>query len=216
MRDATSQPVVFDRDRMVLTIGDRSISVPDPSGGNEAVLRAYLTLVSEVRGVTIGSPVEIRHDDVVALAEMLDLEDADLERHLVELLCLSPAGAAEVHGRIRRHRALTAAATLAFGGLALLGATNISSPDPSPPAPVRTAAHATVASAPAPEPSTTTTEAPAPVASAAPVAAATPDSVIPPPDDPDGVEIGDALVIERGQQPDDPDVQIGDSVTHER
>jgi hypothetical protein len=32
----------------------------------------------------------------------------------------------------------------------------------------------------------------------------------------DDVEIGDALVIERGEQPDDPNTQIGDTVTYER
>jgi len=36
------------------------------------------------------------------------------------------------------------------------------------------------------------------------------------PTGPDDVQIGDALVIVRGQQPDDPNTHIGDAVTYER
>ena len=70
------QPVTFDRDSLRLTIGDRSTVVPDSAAGNEAMLRSYLALVAEVRGTPIGSGIEVRHDDVVVLAEILDLTDS--------------------------------------------------------------------------------------------------------------------------------------------
>jgi hypothetical protein len=192
---------------LILTIGGRSTLVPDPSAGNEAMLRAYLALVAEVRGTPLGSGIELRHDDVVVLAEFLDLADGDLEAHLVNLLGVSANDAADVHRRIRKHRAITAAATLSVGGFLLLGAKTLpSNPTPAPPEPI---VH-TVSASPDPTTTITTTtvaiaplpEAPSPSSYAL---AATPD-----------VEIGDALVIERGQQPADPNTKIGDSVTYER
>jgi hypothetical protein len=211
---------------MLLTIGDKSTLVPDLAAGNEAVLRSYLALVADVRGTPIGSGIEVRHDDVVVLAEILDLTDADLELHLANLLGVSANDAADVHRRIRRHRAFALSFAAALGSIGIVGATNISEASPAParsavvtsvqegvPAttadlvsaepvietfvPVETAAAASVASEPEPPPE------PAPEPPLAPSG-------------PDDVQIGSALVIERGQQPDDPNVQIGDAVTYER
>jgi hypothetical protein len=208
MRDVPRQPVTFDRDSQRLAIGDRSTVVPDSAAGNEAMLRSYLALVAEVRGTLIGSGIEVRHDDVVVLAEILDLDDSDLEVHLANLLGVSANDAADVHRRIRRHRARTAVATLTVGGLALLGATNVSmaSPAPARPAPL------VGATTSEPEVTTATTV----------VATDTPELPDPSPKphthprSSDDVQIGDALVIERGQQPDDPTTQVGDAVTYER
>src|ERR1700704_6332500 len=111
---------------MILTIDGRSTVLPDSAAGNEAMLRSYLELVAEVRGTPIGSGIEVRHDDVVVLAEILDLTDGDLDAHLAHFLGVSVEAAREVHHRLRRHRALAAAATLTVGGLALLGATKVS------------------------------------------------------------------------------------------
>src|ERR1700704_6466142 len=108
---------------MILTIDGRSTVLPDSAAGNEAMLRSYLALVAEVRGTPIGSGIEVRHDDVVVLAEILDLSDADLEVHLANLLGVSAKDAAEVHRRIRRHHAFAAAFAAALGSVALLSAT---------------------------------------------------------------------------------------------
>lgn len=224
------EPVAFDRETMQLSIGDRTARVADPSLGNEAVLRSYLALVADVRGTPIGSGIEIRQDDVAVLAEVLDLNDRDLDVHLANLLGVSANDAADVHRRIRKHRALVAAATLTVGSLALLGATNVSAASPgsgtraNPPAAVQ------MVDVPTTESYVPTTDPSAAVsapASSAPIlpAASAPTTPLPPIDDDpiattqtvdDEVQIGDALVIERGTPPDDPNVQIGDAVTYER
>ena len=210
---------MFDRDSLRLTIGDRSTVVPDSTAGNEAVLRSYLALVAEVRGTPIGSGIEVRHDDVMVLAEILDLDDADLETHLANLLGVSAKVAADVHGRIRRHHAFAAAFAAALGSIAMLSATNVSAASPAP------AKVTVVSSAHEDVPATTAiVEASTPAVAEEPVAVATPAPPAPPPPPaphtqpgpPDDVQILDALVIERGEQPDDPETQIGDAITYER
>lgn len=215
--DLSRQPVTFDRHSLRLTIGDKSTVVPDSAAGNEAVLRSYLALVAEVRGTPIGSGIEVRHDDVVVLAEILDLTDADLEVHLANLLGVSAKDAADVHRRIRRHHAFAAAFAAALGSIAMVGATNVSAATPVP------AKSAVVSSMQEDVPETTAIVAIAPaVADETPaVADETPSPPPPPaphsqPTSADDVQIGDALVIERGQPPADPSTQIGDTVTYER
>jgi hypothetical protein len=205
---------MFDRDSMRLSIGERSTVVPDLAAGNEAVLRNYLALVADVRGTPIGSGIEVRHDDVVVLAEILDLSDADLDKHLSRLLGVSANDAAEVHRRLRRHHAFAAAFAAALGSVALLTAPNVSAANPMP------AKTATVALTPEEVPHTVpavapntpppaANEAPTPPPPPAPTPHASPTS-------PDDVQIGDALVIERGTQPADPNTKVGDAVTYER
>ncbi|HEV3227401.1 MAG TPA: hypothetical protein VGZ52_11220 [Acidimicrobiales bacterium] len=213
-------PVVFDRNSLRLTIGEHSTVVPDPAHGNEAVLRCYLALVAEVRGTPIGSGIEVRQDDVAVLAEILDLADSDLDSHLATLLGVSVEAAVEVHHRLRRHRALAAAATVTVGGLALLGATKVSAePSPPSPAPAVVTVPTTPVAALAAPPSTVVV-APAPVASrpppVPPVTEPQPPVIHTHPASSDDVQIGDALVIVRGEQPADPATQIGDAVTYER
>jgi hypothetical protein len=100
-----------------------------------------------------------------------------------------------------------AAATLTVGGLAMLGATKVSA-DPTP------SVVATVASASEPTPAVPpTTDAPKPADEPPP---SPPPAARTRPTSSDEVQIGDALVIERGQQPADPNTQVGDAVTYER
>lgn len=210
MPDLSRQPVTFDRHSLRLTIGDKSTVVPDSAAGNEAMLRSYLALVAEVRGTPIGSGIEVRHDDVVVLAEILDLTDADLEVHLANLLGVSANDAADVHRRIRRHHAFAAAFAAALGSIAMVGAPNVSAATPA------TAKPAVASSMQEDVPETTAIVAIAPA-----VADETPAPPPPPaphsrPTSVDDVQIGDALVIERGQPPADPSTQIGDTVTYER
>ena len=214
MDQSTREPVTFDRHSMRLTIGDRSIAVPDSAVGNEAMLRSYLALVAEVRGTPIGSGIEVRHDDVVVLAEILDLSDRDLEVHLANLLGVSAKDAAEVHRRIRRHHAFAAAFAAALGSVALLSATvSGASPMPAKPAAIaftrEEVPHTVAIVASTPPPAAATAEAPTPPPPPAPTPHAHPTSS-------DDVQIGDALVIERGQPPADPNTSIGDTVTYER
>ena len=55
-----------------------------------------------------------------------------------------------------------------------------------------------------------------PAATATTEPATTPPATHTHPTSPDDVQIGDALVIERGQQPDDQSTQIDNAVTYER
>jgi hypothetical protein len=196
------RPVTFDHDSLRLSIGDKSTVVPDSAAGNEAMLRSYLALVAEVRGTPIGSGIEVRHDDVVVLAEILDLADTDLEVHLANLLGVSAKDAADVHTRIRRHLAFAAAFAAALGSIAIVGATTVSAASPAPATP------AVVSSTPEDVPATTATD-----ASAGPAADEAPPS---PSTSADEVQILNALVIERGQPPADPGTGIGDTITYER
>ena len=219
MHETTRQPVQFDLDTLRLTIGERSTVVNHPALGNEAVLRSYLALVAEVRGTPIGSGIQVRHDDVVVLAQVLDLADDELDLLLARLLGVSAAEAAQVGRRLRRRHAFAAAAaSLTVGGLALFGATKVSaSPDPGTPARVEPAA-AVVSVSEITAPSTTTAP-PADVTTTTPVTVTPPHEVEDPAPAPvasDDVQIGDALVIERGQPPADGSTQIGDAVTYER
>jgi len=217
MHTDSRTPVEFDADTMRLTIGAHSTVINHPALGNEAVLRSYLALVGEVRGTPIGSGIQIRHDDVVVLAQILDLCDADLEQHLASLLGVSPMAAAEVGRRLRRRRAFAAAtASLTVGGLAFLGAANVGA-TPAPPAPKPAAAVATISQ---PEVTTTSTT-PTTVTEPPTTVTTVPPTTAPPaththPTSPDDVQIGDALVIERGQQPADQSTQIDNAVTYER
>lgn len=219
MHNDSRQPVEFDPDTLRLRIGDHTTVVSDPALGNEAVLRSYLALVAKVRGTPIGSGIEVRHDDVVVLAQVLDLTDTDLEWHLERLLGVSAAEAAQVGRRLRRRRAFaTAAASLTVGGLAFLGATKVSATPSPAPSPVSSNMAPVVAIQSEPEPTTTSTLPDTTTTTVEVAPPAAPETTVPHvhPTSPDDVQIGDALVIERGQQPADPSTQIGDAVTYER
>jgi len=164
----------YDLSCHLLTVGQHS-AIMAPSGdgdGNEAVLQTYLQLVARSRGVVLGAGMQLRYDDIEALAELLDLDDVALAARLSRMLGVSMREAKEVRSRLARHRLLIGAASLTVGLLAAVPF---------------------VASGDEPQTTTAATAAPAP-----------------------GVQIGSALVIERGTQPADPNTQIGDSVTYER
>jgi hypothetical protein len=167
--------VRYDRSSHLLTVGEHT-AVLEPSAdgdGNEAILRTYLELVARARHVVLGSGMQLRNDDIQALAALLHEDDVDLDRRLSRMLGVSLPEATEVRARISRHRLLIGAASLAVGLLAAApfvgGGTD----------PAAATAAATVTPAP-------------------------------------GVDIGTAMVIERGTQPADPNTQIGDTITYER
>src|SRR5689334_8062234 len=109
-RGEPRRTVTFDPVSRELRIGGHVAVVADDD--NEGVLRAYLTLVTQARGRAVRTAAHLRHDDIVALAQVLDLDDADLESRLVRLLGLSRVEAAEVHRRLRA-RAAAAATVMA-------------------------------------------------------------------------------------------------------
>jgi len=217
------KPVTFDPATRRLTVGSRSTIVPDVADNNEAMLRGYLALVARARGFAVASLTQVRQHDVAVLAELLDLEDADLEARFVRLLGMTPEVAAETHRRIVRQRSILAAAGITVGVLLAGGGTAAASGPTGPAASVAPVAVSIAAAAVAETPATAP-EPPAPEPSGPPdptpptSTTTDPPPTEPPPTDPPPtessdpeVQIGDALVIERGTPPDDPSVGIGDT-----
>jgi hypothetical protein len=230
--------LTFDADGRTMTVGGRSVTMARGPDDNEAVLRSYLALVAEQRGVPLDGSIDLRTDDVAALADFLDLDDTELEDKLAGVLRLSRRDAADLRSLLRRHRVAAAVGVGVLAGVPLLGASAAAGGSKAPatadaPAaePVAVAggdargpADAVVVVEVAPTtpagpaaPGTSPAEgadAPAPTAPpAAPTPAPAPDddspdggtdigevvryerdpSFVPPP----GVDIGDAMVIER-------------------
>jgi len=96
-------PVRYDEADAALVLGDHRRPA-HPSHGNHAVLVAYAELVAEARGASAASVAELRHDDLVVLADLLDLDDDRLEAHLADVLAVSPAHASALRSRLTRHR----------------------------------------------------------------------------------------------------------------
>lgn len=231
--------VSYDADTATLRLGDRTVAVvrrADDANANSAVLRTYLGAVAASRGCLPGTPLTLRRDDIAALAEILDLDDGELETRLQRLLGLSEADAATARSRLLRRRAASlgtvlVVGVLATGSLAAASATS-SYRDPVPTPTTSIASEPMVVVAP------TTTTTIALVMTAVPGASGATDAVVPTgatgsgtaevephhispvqlPDDADGdgIDIGTALVIERGTPPSDLGAQIGDAYTYER
>jgi hypothetical protein len=193
MRAREHPGVVYDSSSGLLTVGQRSRPVGDLID-NESVLRAYLDLVAQQRPVPPGTRVDLRDDDLDALATLLDLDDVDLEAQMVRLLGVSAGEAHLLRRRLRARGLRSAAAALGLGVLASIpvaesAATPAARPTTEP------SHHLVVASTSAPG------DAPVVVVAAAPVAA--PDAVaveaVPAPaEEPatDDTEIGDAMYME--------------------
>jgi hypothetical protein len=86
-----------------------------PTLGNRELLRRYVSAVRRQRGLGPADPVELRTADVVALAGLLDLTDADLQRQLRDVSGSSGSAA---------HRA---ARSMVLSGLVLLAGAAVAS-----------------------------------------------------------------------------------------
>ena len=200
------ETVRYDRASRLLTVGEHAAVIePSTDGdGNETLLRTYLELVARSRGVVLGAGMQLRDDDIHVLAQVLDLDDAALTSRLSRMLGVSMHEAKAVRGRIARRRLLVGAASLGVGVLASVPFVGGRSEPPTTMATTATTAVTTTTVA-----ATTTTTAVTATTAAVTEATAT---TAPMP----SVDIGTALVIERGTQPADPNTQIGDTVTYER
>jgi hypothetical protein len=107
--DTARRQVAYDARTGTLIVGDRTTVLTCDPGDNEALLRTYLGLVAEQREVVLGRGVHLRRSDIAVLAELLDLEDADLEARLQRILRLSGTEAAALHRRLLRQRVVAAA-----------------------------------------------------------------------------------------------------------
>ena len=111
---------------------DRSVVVPDVGGDNEELLRCYLALVREARGLRPSDRFALRQDDVEVLAAMLDLDDDGLEKRLMRLLHVGSSEAAEMRRRLVARRILGAAGALTVGLIASMPLTAAASDLPTP------------------------------------------------------------------------------------
>lgn len=222
-RAINRRAVAWDPARGVLTVGERAVTLTCAAGDNECILRTYLHLVAEQRDVALGRAVDLRRDDVLVLAELLDLDDVRLEHKLAAILRLSDPEAKALRRELLRSRVTVAAmgvglvAGLPFASAAAAGGATKS---PGTTEVVRMAADDDEPVVEA-TPTTVTVEVTTTVPPAAPavteptVAPAVAHQPGPPPApepeigwsvtyerDPDyvppeGVEIGDAMVLER-------------------
>jgi len=125
------QPLISPEEPGVLIVGDDRIEVHTPAWtahgscqtattrsaiDNRVVLSRYIAAVRRQRGAGPDDPVELRAQDISALATVLDLDDMLLEVQLMDLLDLTPAGARWTA------RAMVVGALMAIGASVLVGA----------------------------------------------------------------------------------------------
>jgi hypothetical protein len=223
----TRRTVAWEPASGMLTVGKRAVLLTCDDGDNECILRTYLQLVAEQRHVPLDGAIVLRRDDIVVLAEILDLDDVELESILVRMLRISAPEAAVLRRRLRKAR--VGAMVLGAGLLAGVPVTRglASGGDGPTFERVRTVEEPALlpVEAATTSPTTITVEAMAKPEAPAPPSAVADEPVaappVPAPDpgadveigysvtyerDPDfvpppGVEIGDALVIERDPPP---------------
>jgi hypothetical protein len=212
---AERRTVSYDPSSGTLVVGARSVKVHCAPSDNECLLRTYL--VAEQRDVRLDTAVHLRRDDIAVLAQLLDLDDDSLEFRLRRLLRLSERDAAVLARRLRRNRVALA---LGLGVLtavpaveALVGADQaVASPDATDVvAEASTTTTVSTSTTAAPTTITVAVPAPAPEATIADASEPAPSPVdvgyavryerdpefVPPP----GVDIGDAMFIERDAPP---------------
>ena len=110
--------IEFDAAARYMRVGSASVSMTEVH--NEAVLATYVSLVREQRNLKLGEVFTFRQQDLDALCDALDLEDADLEDRLVRATGLDAEQAADIHRKLMRRRlALPAVGLLAGSSIGL-------------------------------------------------------------------------------------------------
>ena len=109
LSDSARRQVTFDAASGTLTVGGRTTVVAGDLGDNERLLRIYLGLVAEQRAMPLDRAVHLRRADVATLAELLDLDHADLADDLARILRLTADEATDLHRRLLRQRLAVAA-----------------------------------------------------------------------------------------------------------
>ncbi|MCU1371587.1 MAG: hypothetical protein JWO77_2781 [Ilumatobacteraceae bacterium] len=148
-----------------LSLGSTSIALP-ADAGNRVVLDAYVTLAARCRGDRIADLVEVRQDDIDALALALDLGADDLAQQVQDVLGATGEQAVRFVTRLWENRLVGGMAKVAAGvvvsGSLLAGAGAVAAaaraetgPAVTPAAVATTAAPGSTASAG--DPATTTT-----------------------------------------------------------
>lgn len=92
-------------DRSTLSLG-RHVVVIEPGADNGAILKAYVELTARNRGDRVANVVQVRHEDVEALAQALDLDAHDLGAQIERILGTTRAEAQQVVARLKESRTI--------------------------------------------------------------------------------------------------------------
>ncbi len=114
----------YDSDTGTMRLGDHVLTLPASMRDDDTVLGAFLGLVRRQRGLRPDQDVNVREEDLEALADALDLDDEELEERLVRIVGLSRRRAAIVRAQLMRRR-LTAGMVGLVAGLSLIAVNRI-------------------------------------------------------------------------------------------
>ena len=92
-------------DRSTLALG-RHVVVLEPGADNGEVLKAYVELTARNRGDRVANVVQVRREDVEALAQALDLDAKDLGTQVERILGTTRAEAQQVVARLKESRTI--------------------------------------------------------------------------------------------------------------
>lgn len=126
--------LTIDLDEGLISVGASHVML-DAEPGPDVVLVRYLALVHRLRGLPVGTPLQIRDLDIGVLATALELDDDEIERRLQEFMAeCEPVKATErdLRRRLLVPLAGVVVASTAVGVLVLVNedATDIGTPDP--------------------------------------------------------------------------------------
>ena len=131
LSETARRQVTFDATSGTLTVGGRATIVTGDLGDNERLLRTYLGLVAEQRAVPIGRAVHLRRADIATLASLLDLDHVDLADDLARILQLTADEATDLHRRLLRQRLAVAAMGVGLIAAVPAGASAAEAPAPA-------------------------------------------------------------------------------------
>jgi transcriptional regulator with XRE-family HTH domain len=94
--------VEFDHESGLMRVGAETVGVALLD--NDSVLLSYVQLVRRQRNMRAGDAVRLRQEDVEALADALDLSDAQLTRRLIRLMGMTQEQAEHVRDRMLERR----------------------------------------------------------------------------------------------------------------
>jgi transcriptional regulator with XRE-family HTH domain len=112
-----------------LVVGRQTIGLESP---NAVVLRQYVAAVRVERRLGPTDVVGLRHRDIAALADILDIDDAQLERDLREIAGLSAEEAASVRSRLLRRRVAVTVSGVALAAAGLISGARLVTDGSSP------------------------------------------------------------------------------------
>jgi hypothetical protein len=124
-----------------LRVGESAVAL---GSRNAEVLGAYAAAVRVERGLGADEPFALRHRDIAALADILDIDDAQLERDLMAVMGLSSDDAAGARQRLLRRRVAVTVSGVALAAAGLISGARLLGTGVAEPASAATPATTTV------------------------------------------------------------------------